>query len=493
MSFPPLPIIHPIRNEHLVKLTASHFDVAIMGGGINGACIYHYLKQHGYKTALIETNDFGSGTSQNSGMMIWGGLLYLQNFELGSVYQFSRARDYLIKHFPTEVIPKEFYFIHSKNSDRNRYIDYLGLVLYWLFSHGHRRFPKYKVIDKDTQAFSFEEGLLTQSDARFTLSWLNRVPQDQSVCVNYFNVNQLQYNTSKRVWSLEGIDRISNQPHVVKAKYIINACGVWSDQLNAQCGIKTNYKHLLSKGVYLNVKNTNNDDKATIYEMGQHHDVITYIPWGPIALWGPTETTVDTIDEGFVVNEQDIDFLLERAKILNLNNVTRDNIVSTRCGIRPLVVESSYQNQGDYTLKISRKHQIEHDLLRPWITIFGGKFSSCTTVANEVTQMLLKKLTPSLPASHFSSSKWNVPALTGYPDVNESMKNEYCYTLDDYLRRRTNMAQWIENGGLGSNEEQLKAVKAICLQLCLGDPVVAEQHFNFYCHTISGINVYDKI
>jgi glycerol-3-phosphate dehydrogenase len=490
MSFPPLPISHPLRDDHLAKLTASNFDVAIIGGGINGACLYHYLKQQGYKTALLEAHDFGSGTSQNSGMMIWGGLLYLQNFDFTTVYQFSRARDYLIKNFPTEVIPKEFHFVHSKNTNRNKYADYLGFVLYWLLSHGTRRFPKFNIMNN---TFSFEEGLLTQSDARFTLSWLNRLPQTQSVCVNYFKVNQAQYNASKQCWELEGSDRIFNQSHLVQAKYVVNACGVWSDQFNMKCEIKTNYKHLLSKGVYLNVKITNNDDKATIYEMGQHQDVITYIPWGPIALWGPTETTVNAVEDGFVVNEQDIDFLIEKAKSLDLKTVTRDNIVSTRCGIRPLVVESSYENHGDYTLKISRKHQIEHDRLRPWITIFGGKLSGCTTVADEVTKMLLKKLTPSLPVSDASPFRQNAQTKADYPDVNESMKNEYCYTLDDYLRRRTNMAQWIENSGLGSNEEQLKAVKAICLQLCLGDPFVAEQHFNFYYNAISGKNVYDKI
>jgi len=490
MPFPPLPHIHPLRDDHLAKLADSNFDVAIIGGGINGACLYHYLKQQGYKAVLLEANDFGSGTSQNSGMMIWGGLLYLQNFDLATVYQFSRARDYLIKNFPAEVIPKEFHFIHSKNSERNKYTDYFGLIFYWLLSHGARRFPKFNI---SNNTFSFEEGLLTQSDARFTMSWLNRLPQIQSVCVNYLKVNQAQYNISKKYWVLDGIDRIFNQPHLIKAKYIVNACGVWSDRLNMQCGIKTKHKHLLSKGVYLNVKNANNDQKATIYEMGQHQDVITYIPWGPIALWGPTETTVNSVEEGFVVNERDIDFLIEKAKSLDLKTVTLNNIVSTRCGIRPLVVESDYLNQGDYTLKISRKHQIEHDSLRPWISIFGGKLSGCTTVADEVTKMLLNKLPPSLSPSNSFSPRLNVSSKINYLDVKESMKNEYCYTLDDYLRRRTNMAQWIENGGLGPNDEQLKAVKAICLQLCLGDPVVAEQHFNFYCHTISGINVYDKI
>ena len=61
------------------------FDVAILGGGVNGACLYDTLCRHRYKVLLIERGDFASGSSQSSGMMVWGGLLYLKNFDFSTV------------------------------------------------------------------------------------------------------------------------------------------------------------------------------------------------------------------------------------------------------------------------------------------------------------------------------------------------------------------------------------------------------------------------
>lgn len=86
-----------IRLQQLEQLqTERCFDVVILGGGINGACLYDTLCREGYKVLLIDKNDFASGTSQSSGMMIWGGLLYLRNFDLSSVFQLSCDRDQIV-------------------------------------------------------------------------------------------------------------------------------------------------------------------------------------------------------------------------------------------------------------------------------------------------------------------------------------------------------------------------------------------------------------
>jgi len=74
------------------------FDVTIVGGGINGACLYHHLCQQGYRVLLVDKGDFACGTSQASAMMVWGGLLYLRNMDFLTVAKLSRDREAMIRH-----------------------------------------------------------------------------------------------------------------------------------------------------------------------------------------------------------------------------------------------------------------------------------------------------------------------------------------------------------------------------------------------------------
>lgn len=85
------------RHRQVERLQHEHdFDVVVLGAGINGACLYDALCRRGYRVLLVDKSDFGSGTSQASGMMIWGGLLYLRNLEFSSVLQLSHDRDRMI-------------------------------------------------------------------------------------------------------------------------------------------------------------------------------------------------------------------------------------------------------------------------------------------------------------------------------------------------------------------------------------------------------------
>lgn len=487
MHYPPLPDQHPLRVEQVDKLTGSIFDVVVIGGGINGTCLYHYLKQKGYKTAIVDAKDFASGTTQHSGMMIWGGLLYLQHFDFKAVYQFSKARDQLLKKFPQIITPRKFHFIRSKNSPRNKIFDCVGLHLYWLLSFFERQRPQIITLKDNQQMFSFEEAQLLQSDAQFALTWLNLLPQNDNLCMNYFEIKKGKYYPKEKLWFLEGLDHLYGKEYTLKTKWVINACGVWTDQLNIQFDITTPYRHVLSKGVYLNLQSELGNDQAYIYEMGQHLDVLTYVPWGPVALWGPTETIATSIEEGFHVQEKDITFLLERGKDLPNRLVLEEKIISTRCGIRPLAVPKNEKQSDGHSLKISRLHHVILDPVMPWASIYGGKLSGCTMVAQQVVKMIAKKLKPS---SEQNLNKFQptissaIKRPSGFnfaiPDIKWCMENQFCFTLEDYLRRRTNIAQWIENNGLGSNNQFEDLIKEMCLTLCLDNLTVSEQHFEFY-------------
>ena len=94
---------------------------------------------------------------------------------------------------------------------------------------------------------------------------------------------------------------------------LLNCAGVWTDKVNEQFGIQSPYKHVYSKGVFVGYERPDNHKLPLIFEMGEHGDTLTFIPWGPVSLWGPTETMEKSIENGYSVTPDDIHFLLKHA------------------------------------------------------------------------------------------------------------------------------------------------------------------------------------
>lgn len=170
------------------------FDIAIIGGGINGATIYNRLCQQGYNLFLIDKGDFSCGTSQASAMMIWGGLLYLKNLDFLSVYNFSHDRDALIDSFNNQAFSQHFRYIHNDEWGRNKYLAYLALQLYWMLGKCKRKRPtfqnKFEELEflrhkKGAGSLLYEEGFLKQSDSRFVLDWILNNQTENSLALNY--------------------------------------------------------------------------------------------------------------------------------------------------------------------------------------------------------------------------------------------------------------------------------------------------------------------
>ena len=127
--------------EATIDSCAECFDAVIIGGGISGACLYDRMCREGYRVLLVDRGDFGSGTSQASAMMIWGGLLYLRQFDLGTVWKLSRARDDLIAQAGSPIRTQEFRYVPELGQGHNSLKTRAGLWLYWLLGRRERRFP----------------------------------------------------------------------------------------------------------------------------------------------------------------------------------------------------------------------------------------------------------------------------------------------------------------------------------------------------------------
>src|SRR3954451_3557383 len=110
-----------LRETNLDKLGTLRFDVLVLGGGINGAVSAAALAARGAKVALIDRGDFASETSQQSSNLAWGGIKYLETYEFGLVYKLCRARNRLIRSYPSTVQEIRFYMAHEKSFRHGRW------------------------------------------------------------------------------------------------------------------------------------------------------------------------------------------------------------------------------------------------------------------------------------------------------------------------------------------------------------------------------------
>jgi glycerol-3-phosphate dehydrogenase len=229
-------------------------------------------------------------------------------------------------------------------------------------------------------------------------------------------------------------------------------------------GIKSPYRHIFSKGVYLALPPCGEEERrvATIYPMPGEADVLTHVPWGPVMMWGPTETAVRDLEPALSPDRDDLHFLLSSASRCLSRRVGAEEIISVRCGVRPLAVRKDYAG-NDYPLELSRRHRVFADKEWQAVAVYGGKLTSGLTLAEEVALILEQWSKPRYPKP---SSLRNAPETSLHPALNHdlvtaawSRDHEFCVTLEDYLRRRTPLAQWIPRMGLGRSSEHRKSLE----------------------------------
>jgi glycerol-3-phosphate dehydrogenase len=489
-----------MRSAHWQTAGEEVFDVLIIGGGITGASLYGELCRHGWRTLLLDKGDFASGTSQSSGMMVWGGLLYLRAGDVLTVLRLSRSRDRMIEELNGWTTPAACHYIPSLKGGMSSLFIGVGLGLYWLLGAGRRRLPWYRrnfaeavLLSQHVHrgAFCYEEALLTSSDARFVLHWLTPYQPPGRAAINYCEVESCDFARSDGLWRIELHDRLRDVTTSTRARLIVNCAGVWADALNRQHGIETPYRHALSKGVYLGLSRAGEHRSPLIFDMGAHDDVMTYVPWGPVALWGPTETAIEDVGEGLTPQAGDIRFLLETANRHLRRKVGPEDIVSVRCGIRALAVDRDYVATR-YPLELSRRSIVHPERDLPWITAYGGKLTGSRELAGKIGRMIRHRVSPSLPPMEQPDTESPAIASCAFPGLEQPVaaprwcrEREFCATLEDYLRRRTNVAQWLPREGMGRTGENREAILAAARELYEGDPAAAGEALARYEKTVA--------
>ncbi len=382
-----------LRTKNLEQLESTMFDVLIIGGGINGAVSAAALAARGVKVGLIDARDFAGFTSQESSNLVWGGIKYMENYEFGLVAGLCKSRNELLRSFPSVVKEVRFLTTISTGFRFHPLMMLAGTWLYWLFGRGRTRTPRLysvaatearePVIDTETSRGSIEysDAYLKDNDARFVFNFVKSAMDNGASAVNY--VESLGASRAKSgSWTTQVKDNESGREFNIQSKLLINATGAFTDQHNELVGVKTNYNHLFSKGVHLIVPRISDNNRVLAF-FADDGRLFFAIPMGACTCIGTTDTRLD--DMHTEVTDEDREFILSNinAKLDLPSPLTRDDVISERCGVRPLAVKNDQERQSDF-LQLSRKHVVEVSADLGHISIFGGKLTDCLNVGDEV-------------------------------------------------------------------------------------------------------------
>lgn len=382
------------RKEAIEQLKSlQQLDVLILGGGINGAVAAAALAGKGVKVALVDRQDFASGASSNSSNLAWGGIKYLESGELLLVSKLCRSRNRLMRYYPSSVREIRFFTAVRRGFRFPPFVLYLGTLFYWAIGAFRTRPPRYlsrrdiareePVVDikEVVGGLEYSDCYLPDNDARFVFRFIRSSMSAGCVAVNYMEA--LGSRPVEEGWETRVRDLLGGGEFAIRSRGLINACGPYVDDYNQLIGMRTRHQHLFSKGIHLIVDRVTPRERVLTF-FASDGRLFFVIPMGQRTCIGTTDTPVNS--PAVDVTDEDRQFVLDNANaMLNLPRpLTRADIIAERCGVRPLAVEKIDQDEQRDWLKLSRRHAIDCDEEKRFISIFGGKLTDCINVGEEI-------------------------------------------------------------------------------------------------------------
>ncbi|QFU01445.1 Aerobic glycerol-3-phosphate dehydrogenase [Halomonas sp. THAF5a] len=383
-----------LRQSNLRTLPERVFDVLIVGGGINGAAAAAALSGKGARVALIDRGDFAGSTSMHSSNLVWGGIKYMESGDFALVRKLCKSRNHLIESYPSTVQEIRFLTTINRGFRHHPLYPWAGTWLYWLMGNAFTRRPHFlsptaikarePIIDTAMAqgGFEYSDAYLHDNDARFVFNFVRAALDFGAVAANY--VESMGARREGGLWITRVRDRMDGRTFEVRSKVLINAAGPWVDQHNSLSGQQTDHRHVFSKGIHLIVPRLT-DSRRVLAFFADDGRLFFVIPMGPRTCIGTTDTRVERPEVG--ATEEDIRFVLDNinTRLALKRPLGKEDIIATRCGVRPLAVKPSGGGERDF-LNLSRKHAIDIDAEMAHLSIFGGKLTDCLNVGEEVVE-----------------------------------------------------------------------------------------------------------
>ncbi len=386
------------RDKMVAKLRKREFDLLIIGGGITGAGIALDAVSRGMKVALLEKNDFASGTSSKSTKLIHGGLRYLKQFDFWLVREVGMERAIIHGLAPHLVVPDKMLLPIIEDGTYGSWLTSIGLKIYDVLASVEGD-DKRKMLNKK-EALEKEPLLPSEilegagyyaeyrtDDARLTTEVLKTAHEKGARILNYCEVKEFLYEEGI-VKGVEARDNLSGETFAVRSKYVINATGPWVDRVRRDLdGDQLQGKKLLpTKGVHLVFPYEKFPLKQSVYFDVPDGRMIFGIPRGRITYVGTTDTKYyDDLDR-VETDLADATYLINAVNLMFPEiELSLEDIESSWAGLRPLIYE-----EGKSAGELSRKDEVfesENGL----ISIAGGKLTGYRKMAERVVDLVAKR------------------------------------------------------------------------------------------------------
>jgi len=397
--------------HNFTELGKTRFDVLVIGGGITGAGVALDAVARGYKVALVEKADFASGTSSKSTKLVHGGIRYLPNFDFGLVHEALVERGLLLQNAPFLVQPVAFVLPIYKGDRHPVGMPFttpggiglgqllnIGLTMYDTMAgrrniQWHQHLKREDVLklapalvaDGLKDGFTYYDG--QTNDARLTLALIRTAAQRGATITNYSELTSFIKEDGK-VCGAVICDKLNNQEITVQARHIVNATGVYAEQLETMTGVEPQVSIEPSKGVHLVLSREDLKLGNTAIVLPETEDkrILFIVPWESRAIYGTTDTGQGDLDHPVTTHEE-IAYLLKYLNRYLSVNLTEKDIVSTYAGYRPLVKP---RNANGSTAKLSRTHAIIQSPTG-MVSIVGGKLTTYRRMAQDTVDVLSKR------------------------------------------------------------------------------------------------------
>jgi glycerol-3-phosphate dehydrogenase len=411
------------RADALARMAARQFDVVVIGGGVTGAGAALDAATRGLSVAMIEARDYSSGTSSRSSKLIHGGVRYLEQMNFALVREALKERSLLLERLAPHLVRTVPFLFPFHHHVWERFYLGSGLLLYDSIG-GAGAVPRHRHLTR-TQALRLAPALRRDAlvgalqyydaqvdDARLVCTLVRTAAYYGAAVASSAQVVGL-LREGERVAGVRVRDLESNAEIEIIGRQVINATGVWTDDIQELVGGRGRFQVRASKGIHLVVpKDRIHADTGII--LRTEKSVLFVIPWGRHWLIGTTDTEWNLDKAHPAASAADIDYLLEHVNSVLRVPLTRQDVEGTYAGLRPLLA-----GEDEATSQLSREHAVAQPVAGLTV-IAGGKYTTYRVMGRDAVDVATNALDGVPP-----SCTERIPLLgaEGYPACCNNREN----------------------------------------------------------------------
>jgi len=421
------------RQEQLnrIGLAGDIWDIIVIGGGATGLGAALEASSRGYRTLLLEMSDFSKGTSSRSTKLVHGGVRYLAQGDISLVLEALRERGLMLKNAPhlvrnqSFIIPNyewwggPFYTIGLKAYDMMAGKLGLGPSVHISKEEVLEALPTLRQ-DGLTGGVIYHDGQF--DDARFSVNLAQTIIEQGGSAINYMEVTSLSKEENGLINGLSVKDNLSGKKYDLKARAVVNATGVFTDNILQMDDAGTKKKVVPSQGIHMVLdQEFLAGDHAIMIPKTDDGRVLFAVPWRGKVVLGTTDTLIENASLEPRALEEEIEFILSTAGRYLTRQALRSDVKSIFAGLRPLAAP---EDGSKKTKEISRSHKIFVSL-SGLVTITGGKWTTYRKMGQDTIEKAI--LIAGLDERSCVTESLHIHGFTNQVDYNDHL---YVYGRD---------------------------------------------------------------